>query len=256
MDHTRRNREAGIALVLALLSLMLLTFLGLTLATTTSTELQISNNYRWSQQAFYNAEAGIEVGKKVLATADWSTILPAPRATLWDALSAPATAADGSASPANRNYENWSCDWRGNGAGYGRVLNDGSTTYNDVTSAYSQPINGAFTLWVRRPIVADDSGMLTDYGPADQLILTAEGIAPSSDASVVGTTLGQQNRAVRTIEITVSRTSQNTGCGTLSGQVGGGAGGAGFGACTAIDPTSIGRSLGLPGAPAENTTAR
>ena len=43
--------ESGFALVLAILSLMLLTFLGLTLATTTSTELQIATNYRWSQQA-------------------------------------------------------------------------------------------------------------------------------------------------------------------------------------------------------------
>ena len=63
----RRPGERGFALVLAILSLMLLTFLGLTLATTTSTELQIATNYRWSQQALYNAEAGIESARILLS---------------------------------------------------------------------------------------------------------------------------------------------------------------------------------------------
>ena len=59
----RAAGEGGFALILAILSLMLLTFLGLTLAATTSTELQIATNYRWSQQALYNAEAGIEAAR-------------------------------------------------------------------------------------------------------------------------------------------------------------------------------------------------
>ena len=62
------------------MALMLLTFLGLTLAATTSTELQIATNYRWSQQALYNAEAGIEAGKIILrnipSAISWDTILP------------------------------------------------------------------------------------------------------------------------------------------------------------------------------------
>ena len=68
------------ALVLAIMALMLLTFLGLTLATTTSTELQIATNYRWSQQALYNAEAGIEAAKAILRSmpvgTSWATLLP------------------------------------------------------------------------------------------------------------------------------------------------------------------------------------
>ena len=67
---------AGFALILAILALMLLTFLGLTLATMTSTELQIATNYRWSQQALYNAEAGLEYGKALLRNMNWSLILP------------------------------------------------------------------------------------------------------------------------------------------------------------------------------------
>ena len=76
---TAAGSQAGFALVLAILALMLMTFLGLTLATSTSTELQIATNYRWSQQALYNAEAGIEYGKVLLRTMNWTNILPAPR---------------------------------------------------------------------------------------------------------------------------------------------------------------------------------
>ena len=53
-----KTGEGGFALILAILALLLLTFLGLTLAATTSTELQIATNYRWSQQALYNARSG------------------------------------------------------------------------------------------------------------------------------------------------------------------------------------------------------
>jgi len=260
MRHTNRSHEAGIALVLALMALMLLTFLGLTLATTTSTELQIANNYRWSQQAFYNAEAGIEVGKKVLATVDWSTVLYAPRTTYWDGVTTPTTAADGSTTHTNRNFENWTCDQKGNGAGYGRLLWDGSTTYADVMSYSGQNINGAFTLWVRRPVKlangGSNTGLYYEYASSDQMILVAEGVAPFSAASEAGTTLGPQNRAVRTIEVAVTSTLSTSQCGTLSGQVGGGPEGAGFGGCLSINAASVGRALGLPGAPAENTTVR
>jgi len=74
-----REKEGGFALILAILALMLLTFLGLTLATSTSTELQIATNYRWSQQAYYNAEAGIEYGKSLLRYMNWTLLLPDPR---------------------------------------------------------------------------------------------------------------------------------------------------------------------------------
>ena len=82
--------EAGFALILALLALLLLTFLGLTLAVTTSTELQIATNYRWAEQARYVAEAGIEAGKMILRDAPtWENILPPPRETPWTGAAAP-----------------------------------------------------------------------------------------------------------------------------------------------------------------------
>ena len=71
----QRPGQQGFALVVAILALMLLTFLGLTLAATTSTELQIAANHRWSAQAYYNAEAGIELGKRVLMNANWPQLV-------------------------------------------------------------------------------------------------------------------------------------------------------------------------------------
>src|SRR5437867_4139967 len=81
----RAAEESGFALILAILALMLLTTLGLALATITSTELQIATNYRWSQQALYNSEAGVEVGKIILRSVqpDWTAVLPNGRPATW-----------------------------------------------------------------------------------------------------------------------------------------------------------------------------
>src|SRR6185503_6442223 len=81
--HDDRS-ERGVALVLAILALLLLTFLGLTLTATTSTEVQIANNFRWSQQALYNAEAGMEAARRLITTATPAVILPGFRPSSWD----------------------------------------------------------------------------------------------------------------------------------------------------------------------------
>src|SRR5512139_849799 len=131
----RRRGEQGFALILAILSLMLLTFLGLTLATTTSTELQIATNYRWSQQALYNAEAGLDAARVILsspglvdASTGWRLTLPAVRTSpsQWviGAAPPPIEAATG------RDFHMQDCDTRG-GMGYGRVLTDGVVRYEN-----------------------------------------------------------------------------------------------------------------------------
>ena len=54
MEDRKRTRrsEQGFALILAILSLMLLTFLGLTLATTTSTDFSLTSSLRPAIQSF------------------------------------------------------------------------------------------------------------------------------------------------------------------------------------------------------------
>jgi Tfp pilus assembly protein PilX len=257
--------ETGFALILAILALMLLTMLGLALATMTSSELQIATNYRWSQQALYNAEAGVEAAKGLLRTINWSTALPAARCPNADGTNctnniswpgttnaaaaggsavAPFSRADAWGNP-TRNFENWSCDQKGFGMGYGVVLDDGSANapYQYVTTVMGQNISGAFTLWIRRPLYFNPNTQLEDYAgnivdPTNldnNMILVSEGVAPFTGGNITSN-FGQANRASQVIEVTLSRatTLASGTCGTRGGQVGGGALGAGFTPCDAI----------------------
>jgi len=266
--------EAGFALILALLALMLLTFLGLTLTTSTSTELRIATNYRWQQQALYNAEAGIEAGRSVLrAVSDWSTILPPVRANTvnWDGNTTPTVAA-GTVAATSRNFEGWPCDKKGNGMGYGLVLVAGSPvqTYQYVSTVFAQNLDGAFTLWVRRPTMIRRDGKVIDYGPNgspaalgaggsggddNTLVLVSEGVAPYRGGLMSNSRLAG-NAAVQVIETMVSRAPVNAQnpCGTRTGQAGGGPEGAGFSACDPITGSGLATALGT-GASSSGTFA-
>jgi len=71
--------EQGIALIVALLSIMLMTALGMALMLTSQTETLISANYRDSMEGAYVADAGIErVMDDVLTIPDWNTVLASP----------------------------------------------------------------------------------------------------------------------------------------------------------------------------------
>jgi Tfp pilus assembly protein PilX len=258
--------ERGFALILAILALLLLTFLGLTLATTTSTEMQIANNYRWSQQALYNAEAGIEVGKRLLKQMDWggsTGVLPVTiRTNPWTGEQTVAGAGNGTSARFNnndewnqptRNWENWQCDKRGDGMGYGVVLDDGGAEapYQYKTTVFGQTLNGAFTIWVRRPVYAVNEpgcdGCFKDWNANDVLVLTSEGVAPFT-ANTITSQFGQAYRAMQIIEMTLTSAAGQVqgGCEFYAGQTGLGSGGANFNPCGVGE----GRGIvgGLPGA--------
>jgi hypothetical protein len=81
-DPTARARgrrwrdERGVALIVALMSLLLLTALGLALVLTTSTETMIASNFSTGQEGLYAADAGVERAMQDLLTVpDWNTIL-------------------------------------------------------------------------------------------------------------------------------------------------------------------------------------
>ncbi len=274
----RPDGEKGFALILAILSLMLLTFLALAVATSTSTELQVATNYRWSQQALYNAEAGIEFGKSLLRNMNWAMVLPTPRQGGSEACSAlpnpagykcwwlttgPGTADHPENPPAEpapfsrpdphgnptRNFENAECDTYGGGMGYGVVLDDGGGLgpMQNVTSVAGLPaLNGSFTIWVRREHVVNNDGSFSDAADGNEstLVLTAEGTAPfTGETSALAFT--QQNRSVRVLQATMSRTLE-TPCGTRGGQVGGGPEGSNFSPCDPITGSSLSGALGGP----------
>lgn len=79
ISHTtvsRVSNERGSALVIALMSVMLLTALGATVVMVSNTETMISGNYRNSQEALYAADAGIErVVQDLLMIPRWNDIL-------------------------------------------------------------------------------------------------------------------------------------------------------------------------------------
>jgi len=222
-NEQERPSEQGFALVLAMLALMLMTFLGLTLATTTSTEMQIAANYRWGQQAYYNAEAGLEVARVALATAgSWSPFLPSP------GIRPPSTPF-----AATRNFELAYCDTRGNGMGYGAVMAGAGLPFplENVTTIYGHSLNGAFTVWVRRDLVpdpADPTGAtLMDDPSQDVAWVTVEGTAPfvGGQYNMAST---RSRRAVRTLQ---TKLTLGSPCTTDRNQSGGDAKGSGARKC-------------------------
>jgi hypothetical protein len=247
-----RPGQAGFALIVALLALVMLTLLGMTMSLTTSTELSIATNYRWGQQALYNAEAGIEIGKRYLRQVDWGTrtVLPDPRFTVTPTSAPPAPPfplRTGPHGEANRSFENEACDNVG-AQGFGIVLDDPTYAfpYQNMTSflldgASNQlGVAGAFTLWVRRPLLADNNGAVADDPGNNALVLTAEGVAPFRGA---GTGAGdaafrQRNRAVRYLEVTLQRIVPGD-CENRSGQAGAGPTGSGYDQCDTINPSTI-----------------
>ncbi len=241
----RRRGERGFALVLAILSLMLLTFLGLTLATTTSTELQIATNYRWSQQALYNAEAGLEAARVILAngadTANgWHALLPPLRTGTWADGAAPKTP-----STSDREYYRSDCDGRG-GVGYGRVLTVASVRYGDQSAFGGATLNGAFTLWVRRPLVVTNAGEYADSPRDDTLVIVAEGVAPYTGLATAFTATRQARRILET-QLTLGIEMEKNACESMAGQEGMGSTGSNYNPCAPLMAGADGTVKGLSG---------
>ena len=70
------RREDGIALIVALMAMMLMTALGLALIMTTSSETLIAGNFRDGQEALYAADAAVERAMDdILTVPDWNKIL-------------------------------------------------------------------------------------------------------------------------------------------------------------------------------------
>lgn len=75
--RTRRiSDERGVALIISLLAMMLMTALGMALMLNSQTEMLIGGNYRDSVEGSYVADAGLErVMQDVLSIPDWNQIL-------------------------------------------------------------------------------------------------------------------------------------------------------------------------------------
>jgi len=256
MSRRNNSHQRGFALILSLLALVLLTTMGLALSNSTGVELQISTNQRWSESAKYNSEAGIEYGRSILmAMPSWAAILPDERTVPdWGAQqwNGPGEANPTGNSPwgrATRDFENWKCDEKGYGIGYGVVVDDGGAGGPEEYRSQigGATLNGSFTLWVRRPVAwtdADSNGelgdgnVLQDYPADDVLILVSEGVAPYTGLAANTSAFGATNRAVYTIETLLARTgttiTDQSECNSRQGQAGGSASGGNSSGCVAI----------------------
>src|SRR5688572_3730569 len=62
-----KHSEKGMGLVMALMTLLLLSLLGAALLTATTVDVWIGDNYRTATQLLYVAESGIEDGREALS---------------------------------------------------------------------------------------------------------------------------------------------------------------------------------------------
>jgi hypothetical protein len=62
MKKTNLRDQKGVALILSILMLLVLTFLGMSSIGSTVFETQISGNERWGSAAFYAGNGGVDVG--------------------------------------------------------------------------------------------------------------------------------------------------------------------------------------------------
>ena len=99
MTHAALHRENGVAMVVAMMALLLMTALGAALILTTSSESMISSNYRSSVEGLYAADAIVERAMDDLLTVgNWNMLLNGSvRSAFVDGAAAgPRTMSDGS----------------------------------------------------------------------------------------------------------------------------------------------------------------
>jgi len=122
------RREEGMALVVALMAMLLMTALGLALVMTISSETMIAGNFRNSHEALYAADAALERGMDDLLTVpDWNRLLDgSERSAFVDgAPSGSRTLADGSTIDLSQAINMANC---------GKVTTCSSSDMNAVTN--------------------------------------------------------------------------------------------------------------------------
>ena len=236
VSHRMRGiSDEGSAFVISILVLFVLSVLGMALMLTTTTEKDIAINYRWGEQAFFNADAALEYGKNVLGDyllrdGNFENALPPARPDVtvvnssapWGAARPDLGSCDPS-SPGCRDYQYFVDHCPPGGVGpcvrvyIGKVLVrpdgtpvqydfrlPGGVVAGDVDGDNIADLEGTTTLWVRRPVVGTrDYGVSDSINPDglhDRVILTAEGTAPGAMGAGAGRPV-----SLRRLEMVVRR---------------------------------------------------
>jgi hypothetical protein len=77
------KNERGIALIVAMVMLVLLTMVGIFALNTSSTELHIVGNYRNTEEAFFAADAGVAYGQTAATIYALMVLAPPATVTTW-----------------------------------------------------------------------------------------------------------------------------------------------------------------------------
>jgi Tfp pilus assembly protein PilX len=149
------SNEKGSVIVVAMIVLALLTLIGISAVTTSTTEVTIATNDQLNKMVFYTADAGIEVGRQML------TVLKTSDPAAWDRLLAGTTF-------------NWP-DSNGNPV----AVNDLNHVVDATASRQVGP--GTFTLQVSDN---DDLDGDLEADTDDTLVLTSTGSYGNAQAQV------------------------------------------------------------------------
>ena len=120
--------------------------------------------------------------------------------------------------------------------------------WEDISAFNTQPMNGAFTIWVRRELVSNADGTFQDdsTNPPVNLVMTVEGVAPYSGATGAASSFTRANLARRVLEMTWTLVITPP-CRQLSGQKGQGPTGENFDPCSPLTGGPTGSLAGAFG---------
>ena len=151
-----------------------------------------------------------------------------------------------------RNWENSTCDTLGGNVGYGTILvarpsvdvngDAGGAPLQYVTQVGDLPLQGAFTVWVRRAPVINPDGTVSDDTSNTEALVTSEGVAPYSGASA-GSAFALRNRAVRVLQAKLSILAEPP-CEAQRGQIGMSSTGSGFSPCSLLTSSALADEFG------------
>ena len=131
--------------------------------------------------------------------------------------------------------------------GYGRVIDDGTTRYENVSTFADRSLNGAFTVWIRRNVQVSNGGTYKDDASNELGTIVAEGVAPYTGP---GTAFTQSRQAVRVLEVQLALGLESLGdpcLGAQAGQEGGSPMGENFNPCAPITAGAEGSLAGAFG---------
>jgi hypothetical protein len=106
-----------------------------------------------------------------------------------------------------------------------------------MDSFQGETLNGAFTIWIRRPLRVTNAGEYSDDTRNDALVVVAEGVAPYTGP---GDAFTRARQAVRVLEtrfaLALGTEGEPCGLGKMQGQEGGSPMGENFNPCANVTP--------------------